>query len=52
VPPTDSDYLAHVYGGPVERVSCERSYHVATLDYDKEMIIDQSRKFVRSVTTP
>ena len=52
VPPTDSDYLADVYGGPVERVSCERSYHVATLDYDKEMIIDQSLTFVRSVTTP
>ena len=52
VPPTDSDYLADVYGGPVERVSCDRSYHVATLDYDKEMIIDQSLTFVRSVTTP
>ena len=50
VPPTDSDYLAEIYGGPVERVSCERSYHVATLDYDKEMIIDRSMKFIRTVS--
>ncbi|KLR62008.1 esterase/lipase [Actinobacteria bacterium IMCC26207] len=50
VSPTDSDYLADVYGGPVERVSCERSYHVATLDYDKEMIIDRSMKFIRTVS--
>ena len=50
VSPTDSDYLADVYGGPVERVSCDRSYHVATLDYDKEMIIDRSMKFIRTVS--
>jgi carboxylesterase len=50
VPPGDSDYLAGIYGGPVERVSCDRSYHVATLDYDKEMIIEESMKFVRRVS--
>jgi carboxylesterase len=50
VHPGDSDYLAGIYGGPVERVSCDRSYHVATLDYDKEMIIEESMKFVRRVS--
>jgi len=50
VPPTDSDYLAEVYGGPVERVSCDRSYHVATLDYDKAMIIEESINFVRKLS--
>lgn len=50
VPPTDSDYLAGIYGGSVERVSCERSYHVATLDYDKEMIIERSMEFIRTVS--
>ena len=31
----NGDFLAEHYGGPVERVSLERSYHVATQDYDK-----------------
>jgi carboxylesterase len=34
VPPTSSDYLAAGVSGPVDRVTLERSYHVATLDYD------------------
>ncbi|HTN99869.1 MAG TPA: alpha/beta fold hydrolase [Microthrixaceae bacterium] len=51
VPPTDSDFLANNVNVPVERVSCERSYHVATLDYDKEMIIERSLRFVSEVTS-
>ena len=35
-----ASYLAETYGGPVERISLERSYHVATLDYDKDLIFD------------
>ncbi len=50
VPPTDSDLLAASVSGPVERVSCERSYHVATVDLDKQMIFDRSVEFVASVT--
>ena len=29
----------------------ERSYHVATLDYDDELIFDESVAFARRVTT-
>ena len=50
VPPGDSDYLASQVSGPVERVSCDRSYHVATLDYDKDMIIERSLDFIAKVT--
>lgn len=35
VPPDNSDVLAAEVGGPVERMWLERSYHVATQDYDK-----------------
>jgi carboxylesterase len=50
VPPADSDYLASQVTGPVERVSCDRSYHVATIDYDRDMIIERSLEFVAEVT--
>ena len=50
VPPTDSDFLAEQIGGTVERVSCDRSYHVATIDYDKDLIIERSLEFVGRVT--
>jgi carboxylesterase len=50
VPPADSDYLASQVSGPVERVSCDRSYHVATIDYDRDMIIERSLEFVQKVT--
>lgn len=46
VPPTDSDLLASAVSGPVERVSCERSYHVATIDYDRDLIIERSLEFI------
>jgi carboxylesterase len=50
VPPADSDYLASQVSGPVERVSCDRSYHVATIDYDRDLIIERSLEFVAKVT--
>jgi carboxylesterase len=50
VPPTNSDHLASVAAGPVERVTLERSYHVATLDFDKDLIAERTAAFVRKVT--
>ncbi|UDY37121.1 alpha/beta hydrolase [Dermatobacter hominis] len=50
VPATDSDVLAEAVSGPVERVRCDRSYHVATVDFDKDLIIERSLEFVDRVT--
>jgi carboxylesterase len=50
VPPPNSDTLAAGVSGPVERVTLERSYHVATLDYDAELIQEQALAFVGRVT--
>jgi carboxylesterase len=50
VVPSSSDYLAEHVGGPVERVFLERSYHVATLDYDREEIFTRSVEFAQKVT--
>jgi carboxylesterase len=47
VPPSNSDFLAAAVSGPVERVTCERSYHVATLDWDREMIEERAVAFAR-----
>jgi carboxylesterase len=50
VDPAQSDALAAAYGGPLERVTLERSFHVATLDFDKDLIFEQSVAFGRKVT--
>ena len=50
VPPAQQDYLAEHYGGPVERVTLERSYHVATQDFDKQLIFESSVEFAKKVT--
>ena len=50
VPPEGSDHLAALVAGPVERVTLERSYHVATLDYDRELICERAVEFARKVT--
>jgi carboxylesterase len=49
VDPADSEYLAGVYGGPVEHVWLERSYHVATQDYDRDLIQRTAVEFARRV---
>ena len=49
VEPKQGDYLAEHYGGPVERITLERSYHVATQDYDKELIFESTVKFATRV---
>ncbi len=50
VPPEQSDYLAEHYGGEVERVTLERSYHVATQDYDRDLIFAEAVKFAERAT--
>ena len=50
VEPRNSDLLADGVSGPVERVTLERSYHVATLDYDKDLIDERAVAFARRVT--
>lgn len=51
VDPGQSDFLAAAYGGPVERVSLDRSYHVATQDFDKHLIFERAVEFAQRVTT-
>lgn len=50
VEPASSDHLAASVSGPVERVSLDRSYHVATLDYDKDLIAERTIAFVHQVS--
>ena len=45
-----ADFLQSNYGGPIERVLLERSYHVATQDYDKQLVFDRTVEFARRVT--
>ncbi|HUP85158.1 MAG TPA: alpha/beta fold hydrolase [Acidimicrobiales bacterium] len=50
VPPSNSDHLAAHVNGPVERVFLERSFHVATIDYDRDDIASRSVEFANKVT--
>jgi carboxylesterase len=50
VPPSNADYLAERVGGPIERVSLDRSFHVATIDYDKDEIAKRAVAFAEKVT--
>ncbi|HSP39402.1 MAG TPA: alpha/beta fold hydrolase [Frankiaceae bacterium] len=50
VEPVSSDTLAAAVGGAVERVTLERSFHVATLDHDARLIEERAVEFVRRVT--
>jgi carboxylesterase len=50
VEPASSDYLAANYGGEVDHVWLERSYHVATQDYDAAEINRRAGEFVARVT--
>ncbi|MGH9211281.1 MAG: alpha/beta hydrolase [Acidimicrobiales bacterium] len=51
VPPANSDELAAGVAGPVERVSLDRSYHVATIDHDRDLIAAEAVAFAGRVTT-
>ena len=46
VPSSSGDVLAASVSGPVERVWLEKSFHVATLDYDAEEITERVLRFV------
>jgi carboxylesterase len=50
VPPVSSDHFAASVAGPVERITLERSYHVATLDHDAPLVEERSVAFARRVT--
>jgi len=45
VPASSGDLLVERYGGPVERVWLENSFHVATLDYDAQEIEERAVAF-------
>ncbi|MHB1925026.1 MAG: alpha/beta hydrolase, partial [Acidimicrobiales bacterium] len=49
VPPAAADTLAESVSGPVERLTLEKSYHVATLDYDRGLIESAAVEFARKV---
>jgi carboxylesterase len=49
VAPENSDVIAEGVAGPVERVTLERSYHVATQDYDKALVEQKTVDFVMSL---
>lgn len=50
VAPTDSDILAEQLGGPVERIWLEKSFHVATLDYDRAEVEAATLAFAQRVS--
>jgi carboxylesterase len=52
VAPVSGDRLVEGVKGPVERIVLERSFHVATLDYDKEEIEAQAVRFVTGLLAP
>lgn len=47
---TDSDILEEEIGGPVERIWLEKSFHVATLDYDRAEVEAATVAFAQRVT--
>lgn len=51
VEPVSSDLVAATVAGPVERVSLDRSFHVATLDHDAPLIEERAVAFVARVTS-
>ena len=47
VPPSSVKLLAERLPGPCEVVELERSFHVATIDYDKDVITERALAFAR-----
>ncbi|MCL4421741.1 MAG: alpha/beta fold hydrolase [Actinobacteria bacterium] len=50
VPPSSGDLLERAARGPLQRVWLERSFHVATLDLDRETVEKTSVRFALEVT--
>ena len=51
VNPGDSDVIATAVSGPVERLWLEKSFHVATLDYDRAEVESATLEFAQRVTS-
>ena len=51
VAPSNGEHLIAGVHAPVERVMCEQSYHVATLDHDASLIESASVAFVDRIAT-
>jgi len=47
---SQSEHLAATYGGEVDHRWLERSYHVATKDFDRDLIFVESLEFIRRLT--
>jgi carboxylesterase len=52
VPPTTGDFLEKALDVPLRRIMLERSHHVATLDYDAELIAEETIEFMDKVVVP
>ena len=50
IDPDQSRHLAATYGGPVDHRWLERGYHVATVDYDRDEVINGAVEFARERT--
>ncbi|HUF98063.1 MAG TPA: alpha/beta fold hydrolase [Ilumatobacter sp.] len=50
VAPADSEYLAATWGGDVEHTWLERSFHVATRDFDRDVVHAACVAFVRGLS--
>ena len=49
---TNSPYiLEHISSTDKELVWLEKSYHVATLDYDKDLVVERTNRFIKEHTT-
>jgi carboxylesterase len=51
VPVSTGEFLEATLRGPLERVMLERSFHVATLDYDAEAIVRRSVDFMERLAS-
>ena len=49
VEPTQSDFLVAHYAGKIERVMLGKSFHVATQDFEKDIVNSRSVDFVKKI---
>ena len=50
VDPADSEHLVATWGGVVEHTWLERSYHVATRDYERDYVTSEAVAFVKKAS--
>jgi len=51
VPPSNGPFLVDAVSGPVERIVLEKSFHVATLDFDAPLIEEEAVAFIERLTS-